>query len=93
MYEIPDAPWIKYADTNGVPPGRYSDEPSYRYRVETVEMDGRELREIFNDESSALDFYQQCVTDGVLTAECWRIDSDGDKVELIEYYEKEEEEQ
>lgn len=86
---IPDAPWIKYADTNGVPPGRYNDEPSYLYCVETIETDGREQRETFNDESSALDFYRQCVTDGVLTAECWRIDGDDDEVDLIEYYEKE----
>lgn len=88
MYDIPDAPWIRYADTNGVPPSSYS-EYKNRYRVEAVETDGSENRETFDDANSALDFYRQCVADGVLSVECWSIDSDGNHIDLIKCYEKE----
>lgn len=90
MAGIPDAPWIRYADTNGVPPSSYS-EYKNRYRVETVETDGSENRETFDDEGLALDFYQQCVKDEVLSVELWSIDSDGDHIDLIKFYEKEDE--
>lgn len=89
-YDIPDAPWIKYADTNGVPPSSYSEYKS-RYRVKTVETDGSENRETFDDEAMALDFYQQCVKDKVLSVELWSIDGDGDHIDLIKFYEKEDE--
>ena len=89
-YNLPDAPWIKYADTNGIPPNEYSEYKS-RYRVETVETDGSENSEPFDDKDTALDFFQQCVADGVLTAELWSIDSYGDRINLIELYEKEDE--
>lgn len=89
-YDIPDAPWIKYADTNGVPPSSYSEYKS-RYRVETVESDGSTNRETFDDRDMALDFYQRCVENGVLSADCWSIDGDGDLIDLIECYEKKDE--
>lgn len=90
-YNIPDAPWIRYADTNGVPPSRYS-EYKLRYRVEATEVDGTTYKETFDDLELALDFYKQCVADNnMLTADCWSIDGDGDTVDLIECYEKEDE--
>lgn len=90
MIDIPDAPWIRYADTNGVPPGDY-EERKNRYRVKTVETNSYANTETFDDEGLALNFFQQCVADGVLSVECWRIDGDGDNIELIEFYEKEDE--
>ena len=88
MNGIPDAPWIIYADTNGVPPCDYS-EYKNRYRVETVETDGSTNRETFDDIDEALNFYRQCVADGVNSVDCWSIGSDGELIDLVDCYEKE----
>lgn len=90
MVNLPDAPWIRYADTNGDPYGGYSDYKS-RYRVETVEEDGSTNSETFDDRDQALDFYKQCVEDGVLSVDCWSIDGEGDHIDIIACYEKEDE--
>lgn len=87
---IPDAPWIRNAETYGDPSGRCK-EYKLRYRVEATEVDGTTYKETFDDYVLALDFYKQFEADDVLTAELWSIDGDGDVVELLECYEKEEE--
>ena len=83
---IPDAPWIRKADNNGLPSNSDYDCERY-YRVETVEANGLTTRESFDDFRQAKDFYYQCLADNVITVELWRIGQDGDSVDLIECFE------
>ena len=91
MNDIPDAPWIKYADTNGMPPDGHEGR-DLRYRIEVKETDKSITRETFNDYDSALSFYKECVADDVLIVKFSRIDNDGDTVEMLKYFDREDEE-
>ena len=87
MNGIPDAPWIRYADTNGVPPCDYDESKEVYYAI-VEELDGTTTRETFYDYDSALEFFKQCVEEGVSSVEIKRVYGDLDS-ELLDYYEKE----
>lgn len=90
IYNITDAPWIKNADNNGLLPCAVGIH-IHHYRVETVEANSNATIETFEDLIQAKDFYKQCLANNVISAEIWGINSNGDKVELIELYEREKE--
>lgn len=87
MNGIPDAPWIRYADTNGVPPCDYDEGEEVYYAI-VEELDGSTTMETFDDYDSALDYFKSCVEEGVISVEIKRVYGDLDS-ELLDYYEKE----
>lgn len=87
MNGISDAPWIRYADTNGVPPCDYDEGEEVYYAI-VEELDGTTTRETFYDYDSALDFFKQCVEEGVISVRIDRCYGDLDS-EILDYYEKE----
>lgn len=90
MNGIPDAPWIRYADTNGVPPYECDNEESYIAVVE--ELDGSTTTESFNDYDSAADYFKSCIEEGVISVIIKRCYGDANG-ELLDYYDNDEEDE